>query len=122
MTEEQPSVRDAIIMALADIGRSDKGPPSVVALLVESTDAFVSLAFDSKDPPVKKIERRLTALADVAAALRSDKDDGASNKEYLEGLSTARKRIESQPSQRLSDDDKKRLLDIVDRILQKVSD
>lgn len=122
VTEDRLAVRTAIIMALADIGRSDKGPPSVVALLVESTDAFMSLALDSEEPAVTKIEQRLTALADAAAALRSDKDDGASNKEYLEDLSTARKRIESQPSQRLSDDDKKRLLDIVDRSLQKVSD
>ncbi len=63
-----------------------------------------------------------TGVADVTAALLGDKDDGASGKEYLEGLRTARKRIESQPSQRLSDDDKKRLLDRVDRSLQKVSD
>ena len=122
VTQQRPSVRYAIIMALADISRADSGPPSVMELLLESTNTFIRLVLDSEDTAVGRIERRLTALADVAAALRSDQQGSGSDNEYLDRARTIRMGIESQLNQRLSDNDKKRMFDIVDRIFQYAMD
>ena len=121
VTEERPAVREAIIMALADIDRNNIGSTSVITILVESTTAFVGLALDSEQSAVSKIEQRLTTQAVVAAALRSDNDENATRKEYLKGLSTVQSLIESQPSQQMPNDDKNQLLAIVEHKLREVS-
>ncbi len=121
-TQKRPTVRNAIVLALADIARSDKGKPSIMALLLQSTDAYVNLALSSgKDSELRRIEDRLTALAYVAAALQSDENDRTSSKEFLDFLRSVRKNIQSRPNLRLSTDKKKQLLDIVDHNLQAAS-
>jgi hypothetical protein len=126
--ERAQAVRHAIIMALAEIARNDTKPrgiaellarsperPSIIVLLARSADASLRVSLNAEKPSVDSIERRLVALADTAAAIQ--RDDTA-DPEFLAIVTAISERIASQPSERLSEADKQRLLGVMERRFQ----
>lgn len=109
--EPRPVIREAIVMALAEIARNDTGTPTIVDLLSNSTLTATRVVLDQKEPSANRIEQRLIALADALAALRASGKGPSS--ENLQLISTLRQSIET--STRSSDEDKSELVDIMDQ-------
>ena len=112
--EEYPSVDKAIIMAIAQIARSDEGESSVSVFLVESTNDFLNLDHDEKS--FEDLKDHLMALSDTLMALRASGDASLKDKELGEGLKAAQARIKS--IEWLSDERKTELLEFVDTLVQ----
>lgn len=113
--QERNSLRVAIIVALAEIARTDRETPGVPVLLAQSTQTYVDATLDDDEPEIEGIEQHLAALVKVAAVIGNDDDDAAS---YRAILGTIREAIDSQPIARVSGEAKARLLGIIDRGLQ----
>ncbi len=113
--QERDNLQAAIIVALAEIARSDRETPGVPVLLAQSTQTYVNATLNDDATEFEGIEQHLKALVMVAAVIGNDDDDAAS---YRAILGTIREAIDSQPAARVPDEAKAKLRGIIDRGLQ----
>jgi hypothetical protein len=106
-------VRDAILIALAEVARIEKDPSTVLQPMIQSTASFVDRELNSDSPKLLRIKDRLNALSAVADVLGKQTDSNSLlRKENVQMLCKLQVDINNKlPS----------LIDAVTRILSKLS-
>lgn len=133
MVEESDTVRDAILLALADIAKSDHEEGVVMALLTESTATYATFVLRRKhsnnatlERNVPALKKRLSALSEVALALRADRERRVSagekpSTQYLKRTDTALEGISDEIERLPEGPDKTFLLELIDETRSRVS-